>query len=168
MSGLIKCVSNYRNEGELTVGKEYLALSYDLDTQTVNLIDDTGDYNSYPLDRFERPHAVLQIGSAKQQFIERIEAELHGIVETMRRKNADYTGATDDPFANFKAVETAGVCSTEQGIVVRMHDKLSRVGSLLKTGKAQVQDESVQDTLKDLAAYSLILADYLSQKAKGV
>ncbi len=80
-------------------------------------------------------------------------------------KNADYTGATDDPFANFKVVEAVGICSTEQGFATRMMDKQSRIASFIKNGTLKVKDESVTDTLLDLANYCILFAGYLeSQK----
>lgn len=44
-----------------------------------------------------------------------------------------------------------------------MGDKLQRIANLLER-EAQVKDESVDDTLKDLANYSLILLAYLVSK----
>lgn len=79
-------------------------------------------------------------------------------------KNADYTGASDDPFANFTNVESLGICSTEQGFATRMTDKLSRISSFIKSGTLQVKDESVTDTLLDLANYCILFAGYLESK----
>lgn len=85
--------------------------------------------------------------------------------EVTRRKNADYTGNGTDPFANFTRVEALGVCSTEQGFLTRMTDKMSRLASLVAQGNAaQVKDESVKDTLLDLANYCVLLAGYLESK----
>jgi len=76
-----------------------------------------------------------------------------------RAKNGDYAEA-DDPFKNFRMVEHAHVCSTEQGIVVRMFDKMSRISSLISR-EALVKDESIEDTLRDLANYAAILSTWL-------
>lgn len=82
-----------------------------------------------------------------------------------RAKNADYTGKGDDPFANFRKIEalTNGAVSVEAGFLTRMSDKFSRIGALM-TQEAQVKDESVIDTLLDLANYSALLAGYLQSK----
>lgn len=87
-----------------------------------------------------------------------------------RRKNADYTGDSTDPFANFAVVSKVGVCTTEQGFLVRMCDKLMRISALSAEGKeAQVKDEAVEDTLLDLANYSILLAGYLrSRRARSM
>jgi hypothetical protein len=82
--------------------------------------------------------------------------------ELVARKNADYAGA-NDAFKNFKMCEALGVCSVEEGIVVRMSDKLTRISNLLNS-EAKVADEKIQDTLLDLANYSIILSLVMSEK----
>lgn len=81
-----------------------------------------------------------------------------------RAKNADYTGTSPNPFANFERVEALGICSTEQGFLTRMMDKFCRITSFVQKGTLQVSDESVTDTLKDLATYSILLSAYISSK----
>lgn len=82
--------------------------------------------------------------------------------EIMLAKNHDYSGEVD-AFRNFKMVEQLGISSVEQGLLVRMTDKLSRVSNLLgKEGK--VLDEKVEDTLLDLANYAVILKCYMESK----
>jgi hypothetical protein len=81
-----------------------------------------------------------------------------------RAKNADYTGTGDNPFANFSRVEAMGICSTEQGFLTRMSDKLSRLASYCQRGELSVKDESVEDTLLDLANYCILMAGYLKGK----
>lgn len=85
-----------------------------------------------------------------------------------RAKNADYTGAAgDDPFANFNRVASLGVCSTEQGFMVRMLDKYMRINSFVQKGFLNVKDESVEDTLLDLANYAILFAGYLKSKQEA-
>lgn len=98
--------------------------------------------------------------------------ELHGsfcdsLKTITAAKNADYTGASDTPFYNFETVERLKICSTEQGFLTRMTDKLARISSIVATGKTHVKDESVADTLLDLANYSIILACYLRWKKES-
>lgn len=88
--------------------------------------------------------------------------------EITRRKNADYTGGASDPFANFQVVENVGVCNVETGFMVRMLDKYMRICALADgTREAQVKDESIEDTLLDLANYAILLAGYLKKKRAG-
>ena len=85
-----------------------------------------------------------------------------------KSKNADYSDPDahlDDPmrvFRNFMLVEKLGVCSVEQGFLVRLCDKFSRLCNLLRKGhKRQVLDESKEDTILDIINYVILLASYL-------
>jgi hypothetical protein len=88
---------------------------------------------------------------------------LKDMADTCKKKNADYTG-DQDPFRNFALVEKLGIASTEQGFMTRMADKLSRLSTFISKGQLQVKDESVQDTLLDLANYCVLLSVYLTSK----
>lgn len=89
------------------------------------------------------------------------------MIDITAAKNADYTGNSDDPFANFTLVETFGAMTTEQGFFARMTDKFARVSSFIQNGELQVKTETVEDTLLDLANYCALLAGYLNTKKKG-
>jgi hypothetical protein len=84
--------------------------------------------------------------------------------EITAAKNADYTGGSADPFANFTDIEREGICTTEQGFMVRMKDKFARIRSFIKLGVLQVKDETITDTLLDLANYCILLAGYIKSK----
>jgi hypothetical protein len=65
-------------------------------------------------------------------------------------KNNDY-GSSDDPFANFREFG-------ELGFLVRMSDKWKRIKTALYEKRdLQVADETIEDTLLDLANYCLLL-----------
>lgn len=81
------------------------------------------------------------------------------MLDLTRRKNADYTGDAGDAFANFRIVHDLGLASVEVGILTRMSDKFSRIASLLQKQNL-VKDESLEDTLFDLAVYAVILLIY--------
>lgn len=84
--------------------------------------------------------------------------------ETHNRKNHDY--ATDtDPLSNLRLCETFGV-EAWLGTLVRMADKWSRITELSKK-EAMVADESIKDTLIDLANYSLLCYILLEEHEKG-
>ena len=72
--------------------------------------------------------------------------------ETYKTKNADYGSSFD------KSMDEFGITAA----VVRMSDKMERLKSLTKK-KAQVKDESVQDTLLDLANYAIMTVMYLKK-----
>lgn len=67
-------------------------------------------------------------------------------------KNHDYA-RDDDPFSNFKKAAALGV-EPWRGVLIRMSDKWARIEQL-STGKTP-KNESLNDSLFDLAAYALI------------
>lgn len=108
---------------------------------------------------------------------EELVAEHKAITDKMHQvckaKNADYAGqgGNRDAFANLSMIEVAshGAIKAEHGFLTRMSDKWSRLLSLLTSGReAQVKDESIEDTLLDLANYCLLLAIYLRSKRKSI
>lgn len=99
----------------------------------------------------------------KSEYFEFAKVFFGQCIEIAEKKNADYTGKTPDPFANFSSVEVLGV-STEAGFLTRMMDKIKRVSSFVENGSLQVKDESVKDTLQDLANYCCLFAGYLQSK----
>ena len=85
--------------------------------------------------------------------------------ELMNLKNRDYAGNHGtEPFANFTRCEAMGICETEQGFMVRITDKMSRLSSFLDSGKMHVQDESFKDTIIDVINYMVLLAAYTKDK----
>lgn len=86
--------------------------------------------------------------------------------EITAAKNADYTGGSSNPFENFCSVERDSIASTEAGFLVRMRDKFSRIISFVNQGTLQVKDESVQDTLLDLANYCILMSAYIESKKR--
>ena len=70
------------------------------------------------------------------------------------RKNHDYS-SNQDPLANFKLCEQFGIPAW-LGCLVRMSDKWSRITQLASGKEAQVKDEAITDTLRDLSVYSLL------------
>lgn len=80
--------------------------------------------------------------------------------EILKAKTADYTGERGDALANFKSVEMLGI-PTEVGFLTRMMDKMMRISSFVEHKNLKVKDESVIDTLQDLANYAALLAAYI-------
>jgi len=75
--------------------------------------------------------------------------------ELYMKKNAAYAGLdTTDPYKNFRFSEQFGV-SPFVGCLIRMGDKIMRVGNLVKRPDAEQVGESIVDTLMDLAVYCI-------------
>lgn len=83
----------------------------------------------------------------------------HELLEEMReihnRKNADYGNGKQ--LGNFEEAKDFGVTAF-QGVLVRISDKYSRIKSLSKreNNEGEVKDESIEDTLLDLANYAIL------------
>jgi len=96
----------------------------------------------------------------RDEFLQAMGENCDEALTIVQAKNQDYADG-EDPFQNFRMVEDAGLCSLEQGVAVRMSDKLQRVFNLLPEGvEAAVDDESLDDTLLDLMNYANILLTY--------
>lgn len=99
----------------------------------------------------------------RNEFLEFHRAFLEEMHEITKKKNQDYGGGTDDAFYNFTNVEILGI-KPEHGFLTRMFDKFSRIASFVKQG--ELRNESVKDSLLDLANYSILLAGYLKSREK--
>lgn len=84
-------------------------------------------------------------------------AEFNKIIEelsyTHNIKNHDYAG--DNYLSNLTASERLGMPAWK-GCLIRMQDKMSRLENFAVQDELKVKDESVEDTLKDLAVYSIL------------
>lgn len=86
-------------------------------------------------------------------------------LDLMRRKNHDYAGDSGEtPFANFERTEAMGVCSTEQGFLVRLVDKVSRLSTFATAGKLVVENEGYRDALVDIINYCVLFSGYIESK----
>jgi hypothetical protein len=94
----------------------------------------------------------------RTQFTDTIRKFYDQGLELIASKNDDYAG-DGDPFANFRMAEKMGL-TTEQGIMLRLLDKVARLANVHKKGVATVASESLDDTLLDLANYTAILYAY--------
>ena len=84
-------------------------------------------------------------------------------LEILKKKNHDYSYG-EDPFKNFQLCENVGICKTEEGILVRLSDKLSRIVSLIKSNERLVKDESIEDTVIDMINYGILLLCILEDR----
>lgn len=88
--------------------------------------------------------------------------------ELMDNKNADYTNdarGSGGCLSNFMKAEEFGICSSEQGIMVRFLDKAARLSTLIRR-EGKVSDEKLRDTVLDTINYAVIL-DFLMDLKSG-
>jgi hypothetical protein len=91
--------------------------------------------------------------------------EFHKLLKEMgdlhSAKDHDY--AKGKPLANLRECEKIGI-SAYKGVLIRMSDKWSRILSLTDSTN-EVSDEPIEDTLKDMAVYSLLAIILLREKS---
>lgn len=78
-----------------------------------------------------------------------------GMIETYVRKNHDYGNSFD------KSLDKFGLVAS----VVRIGDKMNRIESLVQK-EAMVQDESIRDTLLDMANYAIMTVMWVDNQKK--
>lgn len=100
----------------------------------------------------------------KKEYMKFHQDKCQQMIEITKAKNADYTGSGDDPFKNFKAVGFYGEEWILVGFFTRMSDKFGRLASFIQKGVLLVKDESVEDSLLDLANYCILLCGYIKSE----
>tara|TARA_Y100000310_G_scaffold342363_1_gene445317 strand:- start:1880 stop:2200 length:321 start_codon:yes stop_codon:yes gene_type:complete len=73
------------------------------------------------------------------------------------RKRHDYTG-DNDPLYNYHISAALMGVSTPLGMLGRLQEKVVRVGLALRGGALEVADESVKDSLRDIAILASLIA----------
>jgi hypothetical protein len=82
---------------------------------------------------------------------------------TMEKKNRDYSGASGDTFANFRAGEMLGI-PAELGILMRCLDKFQRIRAFVSTGSLAVKNESAMDAVEDVINYMVLIAGMMKER----
>lgn len=95
--------------------------------------------------------------SEQAEFLQSISSTFKEAMRIVKIKNHDYAGEKD-PWQNFKSASIIGL-GVEQAILVRILDKISRVSNLLEA-KAEVKEETIEDTIVDCINYLAILKSY--------
>jgi len=86
-------------------------------------------------------------------------------IEIMKEKNHDYAGkGGEEPFANFERCEAMGICSTEQGFLVRVVDKVSRLSTFVDAGELKVKGEAWEDAVLDIINYMILFSGFVTSK----
>lgn len=87
--------------------------------------------------------------------------------DIMQAKNTDYSGASSDPFSNFRSAKVLGI-EPEIGLMMRVMDKSKRIQSFLANGKMAVVSEPVDDAIADKLNYYVLLTGLLSERFRGL
>ena len=97
----------------------------------------------------------------KVELFNHIDTTFDRCLNKIRAKNAGYNG-DGDPLKTYRATELMGNCSTEQGIMSRIIEKMSRITTQLSVRKTQ--DEPIEETITDAIGCLAILLAYLDTK----
>ena len=108
---------------------------------------------------YDEPMRISDVKDDDQNLVSCKEIEFAKLtkqmLETFKKKNADYGDSTTQTFKEFGLTSYA----------IRLNDKLNRIKSFCKKGELEVRDESVIDTLMDMASYCLLaVIDIKNQK----
>ena len=103
---------------------------------------------------FDSHAAIGELVAVKSNGHPKFYELLQQMAKTHNDKNHDYA-SDDDPLSNLKRAEKIGL-EPWIGALVRMQDKMDRIEEFAKKKTLLVKDESVKDTLIDLAVYSLL------------
>lgn len=88
------------------------------------------------------------------------ERKLNEIKKLHEAKRSDYTGGQHPLFNYIKSARLAGI-TPEQGMFARMCEKIIRLSVLLPQGSdPAVSNESIDDTLRDIAIISILMQLY--------
>lgn len=99
----------------------------------------------------------------KDMYLALVHTKLTALEEIIKNKNNDYTGGSDDPFANFKATANLGLSDAKTGVLIRLVDKIQRIKTYIHNGNLQVKGEGVEDACMDIMGYSLLLLGMLAE-----
>ena len=136
----MKCVGIFNNESKVP---EFVMKPRDLRLRTMTLDDGADRDGDIPKDYSHKPNG-------DEARFKKITKEM---VDLYSRKNTDYGGSFDESL-------------DEDGLLVskiRLKDKLNRFSQLINN-EGLVEDESLRDTLIDLANYSVMTLMWLNDE----
>ena len=76
------------------------------------------------------------------------------LTELYKKKNKDYGNSFEQSLNQYGLLPT----------VIRLKEKIARADNILMNNQASVAEESIEDTLKDIANYSIITLTWLKNK----
>lgn len=139
---------------ETTVNKEYQKL-IDI-IRSVRDMASLSPEMSTRLKTAEQGLASLGSRPVLEENVQRFMDITTNMAKTYAAKNHDYGNSFD------KSLDKFGIVAS----IVRMGDKMNRIESLTNK-EAKVNDESVKDTLLDLANYAIMTVMWLDKTRKG-
>lgn len=143
---------------EVTINKEYQSLIDRLNA-AITAYEDSGRTEiGLSLLRGVK-EGIRMLGSRPKlaESVEKFTEITNNMAKTYAAKNHDYGNSFD------KSLDKFGIVAS----IVRMGDKMNRIESLITNKEAKVNDESIKDTLLDLANYAIMTVMWLDKTRKG-
>lgn len=140
---------------EVTINKEYQSLIDRLNA-AITAYEDSGRTEiGLSLLRGVK-EGIRMLGSRPKlaESVEKFTEITSNMAKTYAAKNHDYGNSFEQSLDKFGLVAS----------VVRLGDKMNRIESLTKKG-AQVKDESIKDTLLDMANYAIMTVMWMDKKS---
>ena len=135
----VKCIDIKNSLGTLTLGKIY---SVNEETEeSYYIVNNNGDIRKYNKYRFIK---VPEINEVYESEIVNIAKEIAELVE---KKDKDYNSAFSKTLKEYGNV----------AYFLRIDDKLNRLKNLMLNNNNAEVKESVEDTLKDIVGYTLLM-----------
>ena len=150
------CFYFVNERGELDFKYDFEFILDDIDI--VNIETVLFYLGEYLKESYKSVENMENIKCKAQSYVDYFDDILKEMSEVHQRKNADYGN-------NFhKRYEKYGFLTA----LLRLTDKMERLENIYEKGEIQVKDESVEDTLLDLANYAVMTIVELRNKKKGV
>lgn len=140
---------------EVTINKEYQSLIDRLDA-AITAYKDSGR-TEIGLSLLRGVKEGIRILGSRPKLAESVEKFTEitsNMAKTYAAKNHDYGNSFEQSLDKFGLVAS----------VVRLGDKMNRIESLTKK-EAQVKDESIKDTLLDMANYAIMTVMWMDKKS---
>lgn len=140
---------------EVTINKEYQNLIDRLDVVITAYKDSGRTEIGLSLLRGVK-EGIRMLGSRPKlaESVEKFTEITSNMAKTYAAKNHDYGNSFEQSLDKFGLVAS----------VVRLGDKMNRIESLTKK-EAQVKDESIKDTLLDMANYAIMTVMWMDKKS---
>lgn len=140
---------------EVTINKEYQNLIDRLDAAITAYKDSGRTEIGLSLLRGVK-EGIRMLGSRPKlaESVEKFTEITSNMAKTYAAKNHDYGNSFEQSLDKFGLVAS----------VVRLGDKMNRIESLTKK-EAQVEDESIKDTLLDMANYAIMTVMWMDKKS---
>lgn len=141
---------------EVTINKEYQSLIDRLNA-AITAYEDSGRTEiGLSLLRGVK-EGIRMLGSRPKlaESVEKFTEITSNMAKTYAAKNHDYGNSFEQSLDKFGLVAS----------VVRLGDKMNRIESLTKK-EAQVKDESIKDTLLDMANYAIMTVMWMDKKVR--